>query len=721
MYVRCVINPTTNPNEDPALKIQVQKKCLIFFTPPASDRRVTYLLAVLYSIIRIPTMERKKPNESAFLKALPSRRRKKKQMLLKSESPSSLSFLEATGFRKQGNHDTSSITAANSNHKIAANPSVESSTTNHESQSMSHFTANIETKSTHHMDDNTSNVHRLQVSNHKGHDSQKQQSAVNPNESNITTHELLHPIPFQTMQDFIQHQTHMTQLFLSAQIADATQGLQRIIEQLKQENQSLKEEVKLQTDKIGTHSNEISKLKLELSKIGNLYHETRLKYEKKKKTMATFLDTLPFQIDEDGKITLKTKMNMTHPDIGATAANMNLEESQYPSDVMQFFHNQLDDSTHEDHSKESMIRNDNVVQATSSAHEYHPMVEYFDTTTSHKKDSMMEKTRRVTLDANTARHNHRKESNTSSGESDETNYVRRKYSPEETDVGNVKNSVEFNISSSPPLTHVSVKQEESQVRPEESFLESASAFNPNFEINVESGSSQSEEEDVPQQDEGTLKSTKSSVHHDAQPSPVQSSIRSVTPMTQRKFAEENDVNVSKDNRKRPMMDNDRFESEAFSSQTKEKKKRSKLKLQRDISVPSSDKSTLKNQKDSLQKNPSSFKYKEVVRGKNAREVLKGFDCEQCGGFFNAVLEGKGSDLYNRNDLICKCSRHRSKWSPDKTPQDFWEMSFADSIAARKKDVIGTNGKTHDNVQEIDEDNINNIDKDEEDEPQSMTY
>jgi hypothetical protein len=644
-------------------------------------------------------MERKKPNESAFLKALPSRRRKKKQMLLQSASPASSSLLEATGFSsKQSNHP-SAISTAISNQKIAANPSSESSTTNDASQSMSHFTANIETKSTHQMDYNTSNVHRLQVSNHNRHDS----------------------LPFQTMQDFIQNQTHMTQLFLSAQISDATQDLQRTIDQLKQENQSLKEEVKHQTDKICTHTNEISKLKSELSKIGNLYHETRLKYEKKKKTMATFLETLPFQIDEDGKITLKIKMNMTHPDIGATAANMNLEESQYPLDVMQLLHNQLDDSTHEDHTKESMIRNDNLMQAAPYAHESHPTVEYCDTTTSHKKDSMMEKPRRVTLDANTARYNHRKESNTSSGESEETNYVRHKYSSEETGVGHVKNSVGFNISSSPPLTHVSVKQEGSQVRPEESFLESASAFNPNFELSIEGGSSQSEEEDAPQ-DDGALKSTRSSEYHDAQPSPVQSSIRSVTPMTQRKFAEKNDVNVSKDSRKRSTMDNDTSESEAFSSQTKEKKKRSKLKLQRDPSLPSSDKSILKNQKDSLPKNPSSFKYKEVVRGKNAREVLKGFDCERCGGFFNAVLEGKGSDVYNRNDLICKCSRHRSKWSPDKTPQDFWEMSFADSIAARKKDVIGANEKAHHDVQELDKDNIRNIEnKDEEDEPQSMTY
>jgi hypothetical protein len=550
---------------------------------------------------------------------------------------------------------------------------------------MSLLDTNVETRTNNEQDTssttNTVSSHRLQVSTTHGND----------HESNMTQE----PHNLQTMKEFIQYQTHMTQTFVSTQIAKATQDLHRTIEQLKQENHSLKQNIQNQTDDIDSHRNEISKLKSELSKIGNLYHETRLKYEKKKKTMATFLDTLPFQIDEDGQIILKTKMNMTSANMYTT------EESQYPLDVMQWLQIQnQQDATHDDTSNEEHVHESS-----------RPRVEYCDNA-SHKKDSTMEKPRRVTLDANTIRKNHRKDSHSSSEETDETNYVRQQRdSSKEIDVGHTnKNNLDSNVSSvlSPPLSHISVKQEESQVQkqqkqqqqeqqPEESFLESASAFNPNFELNVESGSSQSEEEDMHHDNDvdGRLKSTREPVdHHDPKPSPIQSSIRSVTPMTQRKVVANYNVPTLQKSYKRPMMDDNNMAESADS--LKGTAKRSKLKLHQSASLPSSDTAALKNHTDALKQNSSSFKYKEVVRGKTARVALKGFDCEQCGGFFNAVLEGKGSEIYNRDDLICKCSRHRSKWSPDKTPKDFWEMSFADSIAARENDGSGINvEETHD--------------------------
>ena len=680
------------------------------------------------------TEQRKKSNESAFLKALPSRRRKQKQMLLKSSTSSlSSSPPEANAFsffHKNKNH-----TAASS-----SSSSIIISSSNHHSMNL-----NSETTTNQHVD-STSYTNRLQVSS-----TQDPQETMQENvgkSTKITDHTCVdehHSIQLQTLEEFIEDQNRNTQIFISTHIANATLDLKRTIQQLMQENQHLKEDsdtVKKRYEKdIIMYKQEISKLKSELSKIGNLYHETRLKYEHKKKTMATFLETLPFQIDEDGQIILKTKMNMTDPNLGTTPANMNLEESQYPLDVLQVLQHQ--ETTHASHSRsESVVRKDALVQAIQHAHESRPILEYRDeVTTSNDKDSMIDKPRRVTLDANTAaltklRQNQRKESN-SSEESDETKYNKeRDSSKHNEDVSHYQ--VHHDSSNlSPPLTHVSVKQEESPEKSQESFLESASAFNPNFELTVDSGSSQSEEEeDHLHPNSGSKSQTRtnrnSRVDPDARPSPIPSSIRSVTPMTQQKHDTVNqDVHETNTTQKRLRADDNNdddqmSESKAPFVESKETTKRSKLKLHRDAPSLLSHKFNIQNQNHPSKEH---FKYKEVVRGKNAREALKGFDCEQCGGFFNAILEGKGSEVYNRNDLICKCSRHRSKWSPDKTPKDFWEMSFADSIAAREKGVSGQNEEeNHDDMKEMDHENgvvpsleHPNNDDFEDDEPQSMAY
>ena len=80
--------------------------------------------------------------------------------------------------------------------------------------------------------------------------------------------------------------------------------------------------------------------------------------------------------------------------------------------------------------------------------------------------------------------------------------------------------------------------------------------------------------------------------------------------------------------------------------------------------------------------PKTVKYQEVVRGKTAREALRAFDCEECRAFLNAVCEGPGVEVFDRDSIIKRCSRHRSSFSPPKTPDGFWELSFADERAAR---------------------------------------
>jgi len=79
-----------------------------------------------------------------------------------------------------------------------------------------------------------------------------------------------------------------------------------------------------------------------------------------------------------------------------------------------------------------------------------------------------------------------------------------------------------------------------------------------------------------------------------------------------------------------------------------------------------------------------FKYGEVVRGKEARKALNGYECEECAAFFDeAVLHGDGATCYNRDELL-RCSRHRARNTPPQTPEDFWELSFIDEKKERQR-------------------------------------
>ena len=74
-----------------------------------------------------------------------------------------------------------------------------------------------------------------------------------------------------------------------------------------------------------------------------------------------------------------------------------------------------------------------------------------------------------------------------------------------------------------------------------------------------------------------------------------------------------------------------------------------------------------------------YKYHEVVRNKDKRRAMKGHECEQCGPFVDAVLKGDPEGKhFNRQQMVCECSRHRSKHTPESTPVGFWDLDFADS-------------------------------------------
>lgn len=112
------------------------------------------------------------------------------------------------------------------------------------------------------------------------------------------------------------------------------------------------------------------------------------------------------------------------------------------------------------------------------------------------------------------------------------------------------------------------------------------------------------------------------------------------------------------------------------------------KPERNLSINNNNPTQAEEEEDATMSSPmlnqNSYKYQEVIRGKKQREKLHGHDCECCKGFYDALLSGKGAQVFNREELIQQNSRHRSRYAQvDSTPNDFWEMSFADSIAERK--------------------------------------
>ncbi|RHY30763.1 hypothetical protein DYB32_004042 [Aphanomyces invadans] len=66
-----------------------------------------------------------------------------------------------------------------------------------------------------------------------------------------------------------------------------------------------------------------------------------------------------------------------------------------------------------------------------------------------------------------------------------------------------------------------------------------------------------------------------------------------------------------------------------------------------------------------------FKYIEVVRNRDARMALPGHACEECAQYYAAL-----GDEFEGHQFAC--SRHRAKWEPYATPEDFWRLSFPDS-------------------------------------------
>ncbi|KAL8578846.1 hypothetical protein ACOMHN_022139 [Nucella lapillus] len=71
---------------------------------------------------------------------------------------------------------------------------------------------------------------------------------------------------------------------------------------------------------------------------------------------------------------------------------------------------------------------------------------------------------------------------------------------------------------------------------------------------------------------------------------------------------------------------------------------------------------------------SSYAFAEVVRKQTERRKLKGFSCQDCQKYYQAlgVSEGEG------RRRMKECSRHRAKQAPPSTPEHFWSIGFPDT-------------------------------------------
>ncbi|KAK2559902.1 DNA endonuclease RBBP8 [Acropora cervicornis] len=80
----------------------------------------------------------------------------------------------------------------------------------------------------------------------------------------------------------------------------------------------------------------------------------------------------------------------------------------------------------------------------------------------------------------------------------------------------------------------------------------------------------------------------------------------------------------------------------------------------------------------LHKNPDnkpSYKYVEVVRKRDERAKLNGYDCRECQQYYQG-LDLPEEELKKR---LKHCSRHRARFSPPpSTPPGFWNLSFPDT-------------------------------------------
>jgi len=80
----------------------------------------------------------------------------------------------------------------------------------------------------------------------------------------------------------------------------------------------------------------------------------------------------------------------------------------------------------------------------------------------------------------------------------------------------------------------------------------------------------------------------------------------------------------------------------------------------------------------------------VVRGRDERKKLRGFDCYECEEYYKSKLE-EGYSEEQVQKMMNDCSKHRGKYKPPLTPEKFWdpEMIEGDPESPRNKTQVQT--------------------------------
>lgn len=87
---------------------------------------------------------------------------------------------------------------------------------------------------------------------------------------------------------------------------------------------------------------------------------------------------------------------------------------------------------------------------------------------------------------------------------------------------------------------------------------------------------------------------------------------------------------------------------------------------------------MKSNKTTVNTEPKKSKPKKIktlpnkaIRKKNERQLLKGYTCSCCKGFYDAL----GLSEKAKQNLINYASRHRYSCTPPSSPEGFWNLNF----------------------------------------------
>ncbi|XP_018620894.2 DNA endonuclease RBBP8 [Scleropages formosus] len=88
---------------------------------------------------------------------------------------------------------------------------------------------------------------------------------------------------------------------------------------------------------------------------------------------------------------------------------------------------------------------------------------------------------------------------------------------------------------------------------------------------------------------------------------------------------------------------------------------------------------------------ASFPHVEVVRKKEERKKLKGHTCKECEIYYAGLSEEE------RQKKLSACSRHRFRYIPPSTPENFWEVGFPSTQTCVERGYIKEDAKPHQRV------------------------